>query len=74
MLVHVECRIVGSVKVPIKSVLSSCKRLIRLIGRPSRDEVWVYIKVGLMGIGIIGIIGFVVKFVSTMLQAMLPSG
>ncbi|MCW4039998.1 MAG: protein translocase SEC61 complex subunit gamma [Candidatus Bathyarchaeota archaeon] len=58
---------------PIRSFLSSCRRLIRLIGRPSFDELWSYIKIGLMGIGIIGVIGFIVKFIATMLQAT-PSG
>jgi len=58
------------VHVPLKSFLSSCKRLIKLIGRPSREEVWTYIKVGLAGVGVIGVIGMIVKLISSMLQSM----
>ncbi|MCW4038636.1 MAG: protein translocase SEC61 complex subunit gamma [Candidatus Bathyarchaeota archaeon] len=57
----------------VKSFLSSCKRLIKLVGRPSREEVWTYIKTGLMGISIIGVIGFIVKLISSMLQASPPA-
>ena len=53
----------------IKSFLASCSRLIKLIDRPERKEIWRSVKITLIGIGIIGVIGFVVKFVSTMLQA-----
>jgi protein translocase SEC61 complex gamma subunit len=59
--------------VGVKSFLSSCKRLIKLVGRPSREEVWTYIKTGLMGISIIGVIGFIVKLISSMLQASPPA-
>lgn len=57
----------------VKSFLSSCKRLIKLVGRPSREEVWTYIKTGLIGIGIIGVVGFIVKLISSMLQASPPT-
>jgi protein translocase SEC61 complex gamma subunit len=59
--------------VEIKAFLSSCKRLIKLVGRPSRDEVWTYIKTGVIGIGIIGVIGFIVKLISSMLQVSAPT-
>ncbi len=59
--------------VSIKPFLASCKRLIKLVGRPSRDEVWTYIKTGIMGIGVIGVIGFIVKLISSMLQASAPT-
>lgn len=57
----------------VKSFLSSCKRLIKLVGRPSREEVWTYIKTGLIGIGIIGVVGLIVKLISSMLQASPPT-
>jgi protein translocase SEC61 complex gamma subunit len=59
--------------VEFKSFLSSCKRLIKLVGRPSREDVWTYIKTGLIGISIIGVIGFIVKLISSMLQASPPA-
>lgn len=57
----------------IKDFLASFKRLIKIITKPSRKEIWVSIKVGVIGIVIIGVVGFVIKFLATMLQATTPT-
>lgn len=57
----------------IRSFLSSCKRLLKLVGRPSREEIWLYIRISVIGIGVLGVMGFVVKFIASMLQAGVPA-
>ncbi|UCH02228.1 MAG: protein translocase SEC61 complex subunit gamma [Candidatus Bathyarchaeota archaeon] len=53
----------------LKKFISSSKRLIKLIDKPRREELWQSIKISLLGIAIIGTIAFVIKFIATMLQA-----
>jgi len=54
----------------IRNFASSCRRLIKLIERPERRELWLSVKISLLGIGIIGIIAFVIKFIATILQTL----
>ena len=53
----------------LREFLSSCKRLIKQIDNPEPDEMWRSVKITLLGIGVIGVIGFVIKFIATMLQS-----
>ena len=48
----------------LKSWLQQAARTIKLASKPGREEVWLSIKISLLGIGIIGLIGFVVKLLS----------
>ena len=52
----------------VREFISSCRRLIRLIQKPDREELWLSIKISLAGVGIIGLIGFIIKFISFWLQ------
>ena len=36
----------------------------KLAIKPGRDELWLSIKISILGIGIVGIIGFVIKLLS----------
>ncbi|UCH37423.1 MAG: preprotein translocase subunit SecE [Candidatus Bathyarchaeota archaeon] len=56
-----------------RSFLSSCSRLIKLIGRPKTDDLWASIRISLVGLAILGVLGFIIKFIATMLQAAPPS-
>ena len=49
-----------------KSFLESSVRLIKLIGRPEPKELWASIRMSLVGLAILGVIGFIIKFLSTM--------
>lgn len=40
----------------------------KLAIKPGRDELWLSVKICLLGIGAVGIIGFVIKLVSSVLQ------
>jgi len=48
----------------IKSWLQQAARTLKLASKPGRDELWTSIKISLLGIGVIGLIGFVVKAIS----------
>ena len=48
----------------IKSWLSQAGRTIKLAIKPGREELWLSIKISVLGIGVVGIIGFVIKLLS----------
>jgi protein translocase SEC61 complex gamma subunit len=52
----------------LRSFLTEAARTLRLAVKPSRGELWLSIKICLLGIGAIGLVGFVVKLLSSVLQ------
>jgi protein translocase SEC61 complex gamma subunit len=48
----------------IKSWLVQAARTLKLATKPGREELWLSIKISLLGIGVIGLIGFVIKILS----------
>jgi len=48
----------------VRSFLSQCARTLRLAVKPGRTELWLSIKISLLGIGAIGLVGFVIKLLS----------
>ena len=50
----------------------SVGRLIKLIKRPTREDFTTSTKITLLGIGILGIIGFIIKFMSAILLVARP--
>jgi protein translocase SEC61 complex gamma subunit len=53
----------------IRSFFSSAAKLLKLAKKPGRDELWLSIKICFLGIIVIGVVGFIIKFVSAALQA-----
>ena len=53
----------------IRSFFSSAAKLLKLAKKPGRDELWLSIKICFLGIVVIGIVGFIIKFISATLQA-----
>lgn len=47
-----------------RSFLSQCVRTLKLAVKPGRTELWQSIKISLLGIGAVGLIGFVIKLLS----------
>lgn len=41
--------------------IQSSKRVFQVASRPSRDELWMLIRVTFLGVGIVGAIGFMIK-------------
>ena len=48
----------------IKSWLTQATRTLKLATKPGREELWLSIKISLLGIGIVGVVGFVIKLLS----------
>ncbi|TRO54578.1 protein translocase SEC61 complex subunit gamma [Candidatus Bathyarchaeota archaeon] len=48
----------------IKSWLQQAGRTLKLASKPGREELWLSVKISLLGIGVIGLIGFVIKAIS----------
>ena len=48
----------------IKSWLTQAARTLKLAVKPEREELWLSIKISLLGIGAVGLIGFVIKLLS----------
>jgi protein translocase SEC61 complex gamma subunit len=48
----------------VKSWLTQAARTLKLAVKPGREELWLSIKISLLGIGIVGVIGFVIKLLS----------
>lgn len=61
-------RVEVSKAMDIMAFIDSCKRLLKLATKPSRDELSLSIKLCFAGIAIIGLIGFIIRLVSAMLQ------
>jgi protein translocase SEC61 complex gamma subunit len=52
----------------IRSFLSQCARTLKLATKPGRSELWLSIKISLLGIGAVGLIGFVIRLLSSVLN------
>jgi protein translocase SEC61 complex gamma subunit len=51
----------------IRSWLSQAARTLKLASKPDREELWLSIKISLLGIGVVGLVGFVIKLMSSFL-------
>ncbi|MCW4018294.1 MAG: protein translocase SEC61 complex subunit gamma [Candidatus Bathyarchaeota archaeon] len=49
----------------IRSWLEQAGRTLKLSQKPDRDEVWLSIKITVLGMGAVGLIGFVIKLIAT---------
>ncbi|HEY4675475.1 MAG TPA: protein translocase SEC61 complex subunit gamma [Candidatus Bathyarchaeia archaeon] len=52
----------------LRSFLSNAARTLKLAIKPGRTELWLSIKICLLGIGVVGVVGFVIKLLSSVLQ------
>lgn len=52
----------------IRSFFSSAAKMLKLAKKPGRDELWLSIKICILGIAVIGAVGFIIKFLSATLQ------
>jgi len=60
--------LVSDEKMGLRSFLSQCARTLKLAIKPGRSELWLSVKICFLGIGVIGIIGFVIKLLSAALN------
>ena len=52
----------------LRSFLSQSARTLKLAIKPGTSELWLSIKICFLGIGAIGLIGFIIKLIASVLQ------
>ena len=52
----------------LRDFLAQCGRTLRLANKPGRSELWLSIKICFLGIAAIGLIGYVIKVISAVLN------
>jgi protein translocase SEC61 complex gamma subunit len=51
----------------LRSFLAQCGRTLKLAIKPGRDELWLSVKICFLGMGAVGLIGFVIKLLGAVL-------
>ncbi len=49
--------------------LEDVKRVLKVVRKPSREEYWVLLRVCVLGITIIGVYGFIILYLATVITA-----
>lgn len=49
----------------LRSFLSQCSRTLKLAVKPNRSELWLSIKICFLGIGAVGLVGFIIKLLTS---------
>jgi protein translocase SEC61 complex gamma subunit len=57
----------------LRDFLSQCGRTLKLAVKPGRSELWLSIKICFLGMVAIGLVGFVIKLMSSVLQPGTPA-
>ena len=57
----------------LRDFLNQCARTLRLAIKPGRSELWLSIKICFLGIMAVGLIGFTIKLLSSVLQPGSPT-
>jgi len=52
----------------LRSFLGAAARLLKLAKKPGRSELWLSVKICLLGIAVVGAVGFIIKFISGLMQ------
>ena len=60
----------NAITLGLRSFLQSISRLLRLATKPGRSELWQSVKICILGISLVGVIGFLIKLISMFMQAM----
>lgn len=52
----------------LRSFISGAARLLRLAKKPGRSELWLSVKICMLGVAVVGVVGFIIKFISGLMQ------
>lgn len=52
----------------LRAFLQSVNRLLKLATKPGQSELWQSMKICILGIAVVGVVGFVIKLISMLLQ------
>lgn len=53
----------------VRDFLKSMGSVLRLSKKSDREQFWLYLKLVLLGVAVVGTLGFIIKFISTVLPA-----
>ena len=53
----------------LRSFLTQAGRTLKLAIKPGRSELWLSIKICILGISLVGVVGFVIKLIASVLQS-----
>ena len=56
----------------LSDFVAACGRVLKLLKKPDLGELWQSVKICALGIGIIGVIGFIIRFMSSLFQGFTP--
>jgi len=51
----------------LRGFLAQCGRTLKLAIKPGRDELWLSVKICFLGMGAVGLIGFIIKMLGAVL-------
>ncbi|MCW4055893.1 MAG: protein translocase SEC61 complex subunit gamma [Candidatus Bathyarchaeota archaeon] len=54
----------------LRSFFNSVSRLLKLATKPGRSELWQSTKISFLGIAVIGVVGFVIRLISMLVQGL----
>jgi preprotein translocase subunit Sss1 len=54
-----------AINMGVRDWLTQAARTLKLATKPGRDELWLSIKISLLGIGAIGLLGFLIRLISS---------
>ena len=54
-------------KMGLRSFLSQCARTLKLAVKPGKSELWLSIKICFLGIGAVGLIGFIIAMLTRLI-------
>jgi len=52
----------------LRSFLNSASRILKLSKKPGREELWLSMKICFLGVLVIGVLGYIIKLISGMIQ------
>jgi protein translocase SEC61 complex gamma subunit len=55
--------------VGVRDFLKAMGSVLRLSKKSDREQFWLYLKLVLLGVAVVGTLGFIIKFISTVLPA-----
>ena len=54
----------------LRSFLEQCAKTLKLAVKPGKSELWLSIKICFLGIGVVGLIGFIIKLLTAPISQM----
>jgi len=52
----------------LRDFLTQCGKMLRIATKPGRSELWLSIKICLLGMAAVGLVGFIIKVISAVLN------